>query len=190
MSTRRWSREPLLWFALLGLALFFFSRKEEFAAVEIQVSRDVITRLDDQWQMQMGRPASEQELDGLVSDWVREEIYAREAQSLGLDRDDTIIRRRLVQKLRFLTEDLALAEPPTEAALAAYFDEHANRYHIPDRIDFEHRYFSKDRREDATADAAAALAAMQNPEPVQTRELGDAFLLQREFFARSERQIS
>ena len=51
------------------------------------------------------RPPTETELKGLVDDYVREEIATREALAMGLDRDDTVIRRRLRQKLEFLVED-------------------------------------------------------------------------------------
>ena len=120
--------------------------------------------------MQMRRPPSPQELSGLVDQYIREEIYYREARRMGLDANDTIVRRRMVQKLTFLTEDVATAAPLEETALKAYYDENIDEYRLPERISFKHRYFSSDRREDAEADARTALD--------DTEVTGDAFMLQ------------
>ena len=78
---------------------------------------------------------------------------------MGLDRDDIIIRRRLAQKLTFLTEDLAAGTVPSPEALQNFFAANAERYTVPERVSFRHRYFSTDRRTDAYADAVAAIAA-------------------------------
>ena len=51
------------------------------------------------------------ELKGLIDDYVKDEIATREAVAMGLDQDDTIIRRRLRQKLEFLIEDAAEPGP-------------------------------------------------------------------------------
>src|SRR6056297_3885752 len=100
-------REPLLYFLLAGAALFLISDALGGDAAErIVVSDAERARLAAQWQAQMGRPPTDTELDGLIQQWLREEIYYREAKAMGLDEDDVIIRRRLAQKLTFLTEDL------------------------------------------------------------------------------------
>ena len=130
----------------------------------------------------MGRPPTEEEARGLLEHWLKEEILYREAKKLGLDADDTIIRRRLAQKLTFLNEDLANAEPPTKEELEAYFREHSADYRIPERYSFEHRFFSGDRRENAQEDARKALG---NPETS-----GDPFILQRTYADRSAREIA
>ncbi|MEM1433410.1 MAG: peptidylprolyl isomerase [Pseudomonadota bacterium] len=187
-ARRRWLREPLLWFLAVGAVLFWFAGREDTDTSTIIVDQAVLERLEDQWQAQMGRSATDAELDGLIGDWLKEEIYSREALAMGLDENDTIIRRRLVQKLRFLTEDLALASEPTAEELAAFYASNATDYLEPARYDFEHRYFSADRREDPAGDAAAALDALLE-DPELTTSLGDPFLLQRAFSARSERQI-
>ena len=78
------------------------------------VDDGVRNRLASLWQAQMGSPASEQQLGSLIDSWVREEVMLREALRLNLDRDDTIIRRRLVQKLEFLAEDINGEIPDSE----------------------------------------------------------------------------
>lgn len=187
-STRRWLREPLLWFLAAGAVLFWFASREQADANTIVIDQAVLQRLNDQWQAQMGRTANDTELDGLIEDWLQEEIYSREAAAMGLDDNDTIIRRRLVQKLKFLTEDLALTNEPTETELAAFYEANAADYREPVRYDFEHRYFSADRREDPVSDAIAALRDI-TADPTLAETSGDPFLLQRAFAGRSERQI-
>jgi len=178
-----WIRDPLVIFLLAGSAIFFAA--DWFSEPDIPYSIDVspqdIQRLSDQWQMQMRRPPSAREMSGLVDQFVKEEIYYREARRLGLDANDTIVRRRMVQKLTFLTEDIATAVPPQEADLRAYYDDNIDAYRLPERISFRHRYFSSDRRDDAHSDAQAALADPQIA--------GDPFMLQREYAQRSAREI-
>lgn len=176
-------RDPLVGFLLAGALIFALDRFTSGStdADVIEVSDAQVRRISDQWQAQMGRPPTEQELAGLVEQWIREEIYYREALKMGLDDNDTIIRRRLAQKLTFLTEDLADAAPPDQAELLAFYDAEPEAYTEPERFSFEHRYFSSDRREDARADAEAALASGM-PE-------GDPFMLQQSYAHRSQREI-
>ena len=99
-------REPILLFIVVGAFLFaaesYFTTEREVLVVDDGVRN----RLASLWQAQMGSPATEQQLGSLIDSWVREEVMLREALRLNLDRDDTIIRRRLVQKLEFLAEDI------------------------------------------------------------------------------------
>ncbi len=178
-----WLRDPLILFLLAGTVIFFVADwlAEDDIPYAIEVTDQDLKRLSDQWQMQMRRPPSPQELAGLVDQFVKEEIYYREARRLGLDANDTIVRRRMVQKLTFLTEDIATAAAPDEAQLRAYYDANLDDYRLPERISFKHRYFSADRRENAQADAAAALG--------DDTVSGDPFMLQREYGQRSAREI-
>lgn len=176
-------KEPLLYFLLAGAGIFAVSAWLPAGddAYSIEVTAAEKARLQDQWQAQMGRAPTGTELDGLIEQWIREEIYYREALNIGLDRDDIIIRRRLAQKLTFLTEDVATSAPPTPEALQAFFAEDIERYTIPERLSFRHRYFSTERRTDAHADALAAMA----DESIG----GDPFMLQLAYAQRSEREI-
>jgi hypothetical protein len=94
----------------------------------------------------------------LVETLVREELLAREARSLGLDRDDTIVRRRLAQKLAFLVEDTARIADPDERQLRAFQEANAERYRSEPRLSFQQVFFSPKRRPDALAQASLALA--------------------------------
>ena len=95
------------------------------------------------------RPPTDQELKGLVDDHLREEIATREAMALGLDRDDTVIRRRLRQKLEFAAEDTIDAVPATEAELQAWLEGHAAAYRTEPTVSFRQVYLSPDRRGDS-----------------------------------------
>ena len=74
------------------------------------------------------RPPTREELEGLIRDRVREEVYYREAVAMGLDQDDPVIRRRLQQKLEFVTDDVAALAEPTDAELAEYLKTHADTF--------------------------------------------------------------
>lgn len=181
----RYLKDPLTIFLLFGLLIFVAQQllgTGDAGNYRIDVTIGQQNRILDQWQAQMGRPPTPEEARGLLEQWLKEEILYREAKKLGLDRDDTIIRRRLAQKLTFLNEDLANAEEPSPAELAGYFEANAADYRIPDRFSFEHRYFSSDRRQDAEADARAALDDPDAP--------GDPFILQKSYVDRSAREIA
>jgi parvulin-like peptidyl-prolyl isomerase len=82
----------------------------------------------------------------LIDGHVQEEMLYREAIRLGLDQNDVIIRRRLIQKLKFLVEDVSKATNPTDAVLRGFFEKHPDKYFLPARISFSHLYFNKEKR--------------------------------------------
>ena len=175
----KYLKDPLALFLLLGIVIFAVDAwMPEPTDDVIEIGLLDIARLSDQWRAQMGRDPTETELGGLIDAHVREEMLVREAFRMGLDANDVIIRRRLAQKLTFLTEDLALLEPATEAQLAEFFEADVERYRVPARFTFSHIYFSPDRREDARADAEAALAEVTED---NWRTIGDPFMLRRTY---------
>jgi peptidyl-prolyl cis-trans isomerase C len=178
-----WYKDPLLYFLLVGALIYGLSQwvltqDEEY---QIVIGNQDLQRLNDQWSMQMRRPPSDQELAGLIEQFIKEEIYYREAMRLGLDANDTIVRRRMVQKLTFLTEDIATSATFSDADLQSFYNDNLDNYRLAERFSFKHRYFSVDRRADARSDAAEAIS---NPEIG-----GDPFMLQREYALRSEREV-
>ncbi len=180
---KNWLKDPLIAFLGLGAALFAAAGLLDSDAQNrvIDVDAAEVNRLTQQWNAQMGRPPTAEEMEGLIESFIQEEIYFREALRLSLDQGDIIVRRRLVQKLNFLTEDIATSQSPSEAELRAFHDANAQRYRLPARYSFRHRYFSTDRRGNAEADAKAAL------EDPQAK--GDPFMLQRAYAERSERAV-
>jgi parvulin-like peptidyl-prolyl isomerase len=125
------------------------------------------------------RPPTGAELKGLVDDHVKEEIATREAMAMGLDRDDTIIRRRLRQKLEFLVEDAAEQAPPTEAELQAWLDAHPQAFPGETRLALRQVYVSPARRgSSARADAERLLARLRAAGAgAKIDALGDATIL-------------
>lgn len=184
---RRWLTDPLLLFLLIGAAIFaaevWLGGDDDYTIV---VAPAAVDRLGDLWEAQTGRAPTADELGKLVEDHVREEIMVREAKRLGLDEGDTIIRRRLAQKLSFLTDDVATLATPDEAELRAHFEANPKRYETPAVTSFSHVFFSADRRDDAAGDARAALADF---DPDGWRKAGDPFMLGRTYAWSSEPRI-
>jgi hypothetical protein len=174
-------KEPLLHFFALGAVIFALNawrakpESEATSAVRIEVNAEVIERLRAGYERQFGQSPDAQELRGLVTAHVREEVLCREALALGLDRDDTIVRRRLAQKMEFLTDDLAVAASPEDATVREFFEKNSARYAKPAQVSFRHVYFSSEKRgEKNEAAARDALAALANG--ASDEALGDSFL--------------
>ena len=161
---KRWFKEPLFQFLLIGLAVFglnaLVSRPGEEGDRDILVTQGRIQSLAETFRRQWNRPPTQQELDGLVNDFVREEVFMREALALGLDRDDVIVRRRLAQKMEFLSEDAASIMEPTDADLRAYLTDHPQSFFVPPRYTFSQVAL------DQTADAPTLLAALNQKRAV------------------------
>lgn len=177
----RWLREPLLHFLVVGLALFLVFEWMAGGGGErrIVVSKGRIEALAAAFTRTWQRPPTPSELGGLIDDYVREEIATREALSLGLDRDDTIIRRRLQQKFEFLVEDAADASPPTEEDLATWLRDHPGSFRVEARAALRQVYFSAERRGgEAAKDATETLAKLAAlGAAADTSRLGDPSLL-------------
>ncbi len=180
-------REPLVHFLVLGLGLFLLfgivGDSDDAPTGRIVVSNARVAQLNEIFSRTWQRPPTEQELAGLIEDHIREEVYYREALAMGLDRDDTIVRRRLRQKLEFFTDDLVAAVAPTEKQLEAYLSEHADRFRVPATLSFRQIYFNRDRRgEQATRDAEALLARLdETSSEVDATRYGDALMLPRDY---------
>jgi peptidyl-prolyl cis-trans isomerase C len=172
-------REPLLHFVVLGAVLYFVSTwlTTHPEAQRIVVSRADIDGIATNYQLQYGARPSGQQLDALVDAFVREEIYYREALRNGLDRNDEIVRRRLVQKYEFLQQDLAAVPEPDEATLTAWFEQHRSQYQQPARVSFTQVYFSPDARgeQGARESAVRERARLVASGRVRAPEDGDLF---------------
>jgi parvulin-like peptidyl-prolyl isomerase len=191
---KKLGREPLLHFLLLGALIFALNgwrakqRPADAAAPRIEVTAAVIERLRAASERQFGKAPDVEELRGQVLAHIREEVFCREALALGLDRDDTIVRRRLAQKMEFLTGDIAAGAQPSDAIVREFFEKNAARYAKASRVSFRHVYFSKEKRAaDVEAAATEALAALTNGASEET--MGDPFLHGFEFSRRAPDDI-
>lgn len=146
---RRLLREPLLHFAVLGMGLFVLygvlRGGTGDAPDEIVVDRARLASLEAQFERVWQRAPTPAERDGLVATWVREEILYREGVAMGMDRDDPIVRRRIAQKMDFLADGQAPAEP-SEAELQAWLDAHPDAYRIEPVYTLRQLYFDPGRR--------------------------------------------
>ena len=155
---RTLAREPFFHFVALGL-LIFLSRGLLDGTPEqyrVTVGPEDVRRIATGYEWQFGRPPTAGELSHLVERHVEEEILYREGVAMGLDVGDEIVRRRVVQKLQFLQEDVALPPEPDAAALEAFHARHAARYAEPARVTLRHLYFSPDTGGSRAAHARAA----------------------------------
>jgi peptidyl-prolyl cis-trans isomerase C len=184
---KRWLREPLLHFLVLGAVLFgayaYFQRGRGGveSSKQIALSLDDLRTMDIYFESQWHRQPTPAELKAMVEDKVREEVLYREALAMGLDKDDTIVKRRMAQKMQFLAEDVAAAHEPSTAELKAWFEKNSNKFALPSRYSFRHLYFSPDKRgKNAQGDAAKALAKIVG-QPEDSRlavSLADPFMFQ------------
>ena len=195
---KRCLREPLIHFLLIGAALFavyHFTQPEWTGTApsrQIRLSLDELAQLALQFQSQWRREPNAEEFRRLVENRVQEEVLYREALAMGLDKDDTIVRRRMAQKMRFLAEDVAAAREPTTAELWAWYESNRAAFAQPTRVSFRHLYFSPDRRgARARADAVTALGRLAGqPQGAKlAAALADPFMFQDYYRDRAPEQL-
>jgi PPIC-type PPIASE domain len=180
-------REPLLHFVLLGAVMFVIyglvSEGRGGKPGHIVVTRGQIEHLAVTFARTWQRPPTDQELEGLIQEYVREEVLYREALALGLDRGDTIIRRRLRQKMEFVSEDFAAQAQPSEDDLRAYLQTHPEAFALEPRFTFRQVYLDPLRRGAHLApDVDLLLAELQQTgTTTDPAAPGDVFLLAYEF---------
>ncbi len=148
----------------------------------VRIGEGEVAWLKETWSKQWLRQPNGQELKGLVDALVTEDLLAREAKAMGLDEDDTIIRRRLGQKLRFLVEDTARLAEPTDGDLREFYLANLTSFQTGATVSFRQIYFNAEHRRDAVSDAKVALAELRaggGHEIAAT--VGDRSLLDAEF---------
>jgi len=183
-------KEPLLHFLLIGAGLFLLfgwrggpaslpAGQSGQQSAKIVVAQGDSDRMVETFTRIWQRMPTEEEVKGLVEDLVRDEIYYREALAIGLDRDDSVIKRRMRQKMEFIFEDIAAQAEPTDEELLAYMEKHPDSYLVDPQIAFRHVYVNLDKRgKNAEADARQILAKLN--EGVNTDLVGDSFMLDTE----------
>ena len=196
---QRWLREPLLHFLLIGLVLFAVyhtlhpNSGQGDRLGRIELTADDLRQLELAWAAKWQRPPGPEELRNLVAAKVREEILYREGLALGLDKDDTIVKRRLAQKVEFLSEDVSTIRDPGVQELKAWFEQNASRFALPSRATFRHLYFSFDRRggqsRNAATRALAELAGQPADSPA-TVNLADPFMYQSYYADRTPEYVA
>ena len=186
-------KEPLFIFLLLGGALFALFQQAssnyqpdnaEIIVSEAQI-RSLLFGFEKVWQ----RPPSQEEFEGLIQNFIREEVLYREALAMGLDKDDGVVRRRLSQKMEFLSEDIARLEQPTEQELQTYLAVHQDNYRQAALFSFRQIFFDTSKRGQAAQSGAIALLEKLQVQDSDAVTLGDPLMIKHEFKNETETEI-
>jgi hypothetical protein len=182
---KRLLNEPLLHFLVLGALIFgvyaWLNRSvpnKTNTASTVRITSNEIAWLKETWSRQWQREPTRDELRGLVTDFLKEELLSREAHALGLDQNDTIVRRRLAQKLEFLVQDTSSLAEPTEEDLRRFYEANPERFQTNARISFTQVFFSREKRADAATEAKAALSDLSRG--ASPADFGDRLLVDAE----------
>ena len=184
-------KDPLVHFLLIGGLFFavFVWRNDTPDPGRITITQDQLIELARTQTPIAGSDLSRAQLEALVEPAIREEVYYREALALGLDVDDDQVRTRLIEKMRYLTENLADPEPASEAELLAFFEADPARFLVPEAVSFEHVFLSPSQR-GATIDADAAQLLLQLRGGESGENLGDRTPLGYLFDAATQPRLS
>lgn len=179
--------EPLVHFLLLGLLVFagfrFTARNEAGEPGKIVVTRAQVESLVSGFTRTWQRPPTSLELEGLIREYIREEVCTREAMALGLDKDDAVIRRRLRQKLEFISDNVASQAEPTDEQLQKFMQSHAESFRGERQFSFSQVYLDPQKHgENLTRDVNQILAELRlaGSKP-DLSKMGDSFLLEQNF---------
>jgi len=164
---RRFLKDPLVHFLLIGASLFVLSawRGERIRGgrERIVVTADQVAQVRDAAELLKGRAPTDEELAALIEPTIRDEVLYREALALKLDVNDDEVRRRLVDKMSYLTQDTADPAPSSDAELRRFYDESSARFETPELATFDQVFFSPAQRGDSVdAVAKAGLAALRS----------------------------
>jgi len=190
--------EPLIQFLIIGAGIYgvyamYGTPEENFRDTLVHVDSNRINAFISEWEARWSRPPTQQEIDGLIQSYIREDVLYRQAVAMGLNEDDPITRRRMAQKLEYLTSDLAMMVPPQEGELEQYFEQNKEQYRQPDRVTFTQVFLDPDIREEATLEDAAELLAELQAGGVpdsQTLEAGDQNMIQSYFQSANQLDVA
>lgn len=192
---KRFLKEPLLHFLILGLVLFaaydIVGPTGAGKPDNVVVTTAKIEQLASVFVLTWQRPPNAEELKGLIDDYVKEEIYSREALALGLDKDDPVIRRRLRQKLEFVNEAGVDAAAPTDADLETYLRAHPAEFEKEPTMALQQVFLNPQRHGDTIEQDAAAIRNILRANPsADLTTFGDVTLLPSELPLSSKTAIA
>ena len=151
----------------------------------VHIGEGEIRWLKETFANQWHREPTGEELHRLVSSLLEEELLAREAKTLGLDQNDTVVRRRLAQKLTFLVDDTSRISEPSDEDLRQFYDTNPERFRVEPRVSFTQIFFNPARRQHAETDAKAALVLISTADGNDhAATMGDPILLETEISRR------
>lgn len=159
-------REPIVHFLIAGAVVFALmsGRAPDVGERRIVVNEVIAQRLADRWVENYRTRPSQQELDGLIAEYVRDQVYYREALRLGLDKDDEVVMRRMRNKMLALATSDVEAATPSDSELQKLIDADPARYAAEVTYSFDQLYLGADNPADR-AKAAQALALLKAGKP-------------------------
>lgn len=174
---RKLLTEPLLHFILLGagiFALYYLVQDENTARDEIIINDRDIAHISSLYEQKWNRAPTETELNELIKDQIRQEVFYREALRLNLDENDEVVKQRLAEKMEFLSNDLSVvADSSSDEALKTYFEKNEKKYLLPPALSFYQIVFTPERHSDNRKFAARTLQNLKNNDPKAYKLLGD-----------------
>jgi len=182
-------REPLLHFLVLAAALFvvysLVSKGSSDEGGKIVITQGQLASMWDSFTQTRQREPTRDEWEGLIRERVKEEVYYREALALGMDKDDLIIRRRLQQKMEFVSDDVSAQAQPTDDELRAYLQAHPDSFRVEQRFTFRQVFLNPEKHGKNLTHDAAQLLAQLNQEGSKTdiSALGDSIMLDKQYDA-------
>jgi hypothetical protein len=188
-------REPLLHFLVLAAMLFvvysLVSKGSSGEGGKIVITQGQLASMWESFTQTRQREPSRDEWEGLIRERVREEVYYREALELGMDKDDLIIRRRLQQKMEFVSDDVAAQAQPTDEELKAYLQAHPDSFRVDQRLTFRQVFLNPEKHGKSLAHDTAQLLAYLNQEgsKTDTSTLGDSIMLDKQYDALSSADV-
>jgi len=191
MDLKNLWREPLVHFLIIGAALFYIfdlrQGEQSEAPNRIVVDSTQIQQLTEKFKRTWLRTPTQVELDGLIENHIREEVFYREALAMGLDQGDPLVKNRLKTKLEYMLEELSAVEA-SEEELTAFLNEHADKFRLQTRLSFQQVYLNPEKRPNVKQDASTVLEKLQGG--ISPQSIGDATMLPAEYTLASTDEIA
>ena len=178
----QWLKEPLFHFLVIGAGLFLLygvtANEPENEETRIEVNTVRADRMVTLWEKRWNRPPTQEEFNGLTEQYINEEVLYREALAMGLDSDDPVVRRRMAQKVKFISNDIITIDTPSDKVLQSYLDTHASKYQLAGKVTFKHIYFNPAKHDAAMEEEAKALLVKlsEDNNVIDMQSVGDGFL--------------
>ena len=171
-------REPIVLFILIGCVLYLLQamvfNTDPSARKQIIVSSKQLKQLENGFSNAWMRRPTESELEGLIANHIKYEVFYREALAMGLDESDQVIRNRLRQKLELLMDNMASVNVPSEQMLATFLQENADDFEKDYQVSFMQVYVNPENHPDPEQEARDLLNRLHagaNPEDLGDRTL-------------------
>lgn len=190
-------REPLVHFIFIGAFIYllfgiFAEPASNQSDKEIIVTSGEVEWMKSAWEKRWNRAPTETEFDGLIQQYIKETVLYREALTMGLNKHDQVIRRRLAQKLEFLAKDLVALTPPGDNELSVYFEANQAQYQQPTRYTFTQVFIDPDKRGDDTlrdAEEIKSTIIAQGLATDQAAQYSDRLMLQSDLIEHTQLDI-